>query len=81
MKVSLGATRLPLAATAFGAGRAANCITADTSLSPRMAKLLTPNHADSILTGAAVMAPISGRYKAAAIAGALVTGRVVSMFY
>lgn len=73
--------RLPLAATAFGAGRAANFITADTTLSPEMAKLLTPNHADSILTGAAVMAPIGGRYKAAAITGALVTGRVVNMFY
>ncbi|MBY0551496.1 MAG: hypothetical protein K2W95_29715 [Candidatus Obscuribacterales bacterium] len=73
--------RLPLAATAFSAGRAANLITADTTLSPEMAKLLTPNHADSILTGAAVMAPIGGRYKAAAITGALVTGRVVNMFY
>lgn len=73
--------KLPLAATAFSAGRGVNYVTAEASVSPGIAKLLMPNHADSLLTGAAVMAPIGGRYKAAAIAASLLPGRVVNMFY
>lgn len=72
--------RIPLVVTAFGAGRVGSFVNADNALSPELAKLLEPNHADTFLMGAAVMAPLSARYKAMGIVGALAAGRVVNLF-
>lgn len=71
--------RIPLAATAFGAGRARSAIASDFTLAPRWEHVLRPNQADTFLTGGAVMAPLGAKYKAFAIAGALAAGRAVNM--
>lgn len=72
--------RIPLAVGAFGAGRASTFTSADNIMSPRAAELLKPNHADTVLLGLSIMAPLSGRYKALAMTGSLAAGRVVNLF-
>lgn len=72
--------KLPAAAAAFAAGRASNLVSSNDFLSPGMATLLKPNQADTFLLGTAVMTPLGGRYKAAAIAGAIGVGRLVNYF-
>lgn len=72
--------RVPLAVTAFGAGRASTFISADNILSPRVAELLKPNHVDTVLMGMSIMAPVSGRYKAIAMTGSLAAGRIANLF-
>lgn len=72
--------KLPLAAAAFAAGRASSFVSTNDFLSPNMATLLKPNQADTFLVGTAVMTPLSGRYKAAAIAASIGVGRAVNHF-
>lgn len=72
--------RVPLAVTAFGAGRVGSFVNADNALSPQLAAILKPNQADTLLMGAAIMAPLGARYKAIGIVGALAAGRVANLF-
>lgn len=70
--------KLPVAVAAFAASRANNFVSTTDFLSPNIAKVLKPNQADTYLLGAAVMAPLVGRYRAAAIASAVGIGRLVN---
>ena len=73
--------KAPLAVAAFAGGRAVSYFQANESISPRMSHLLQPTTSDTVLLGGAIMSPLSAKYKAAAIAAALVIGRAVNYAY
>lgn len=74
-RTTLSESDYAVTAVSIGLGK-----TIVSAISPGLSTLIQPNHADTSLTGAAVMAPLGGRYKAAAIGGALAIGRVVNYF-